>query len=84
MTLREITAPKGYEIAEDVRFTLKDTMEVQKVEMQDARTPEKPTAPKTGDSLYLPLVLLIACVGSAAVLAVLVIRRKRAGNREEV
>lgn len=83
LTLREITAPKGYEIAEDVRFTLKDTMEVQKVEMQDARTPEKPTAPKTGDSLYLPLVLLIACVGSATVLAVLVIRGKRAGNREE-
>lgn len=83
LTLRETTAPEGYEIAEDVRFTLKDTMEVQKVEMQDARTPEKPTAPKTGDSLYLPIVLLTACVGSAAVLAVLVIRRKRAGNREE-
>lgn len=32
LTLREITAPDGYEIAEDVTFTLKDTMEVQKVE----------------------------------------------------
>ena len=41
LTLREITAPDGYEIAEDVTFTLKDTMEVQKVEMKDARTPEK-------------------------------------------
>ena len=38
LTLREITAPDGYEIAEDVTFTLKDTMEVQKVEMKDART----------------------------------------------
>ena len=51
--MREITAPDGYEIAEDVTFTLKDTMEVQKVEMKDARTPEKTTektnAPKTGD-----------------------------------
>ena len=35
LTLREITAPDGYEIAEDVTFTLKDTMEVQKVEMKD-------------------------------------------------
>lgn len=50
--MREITAPDGYEIAEDVTFTLKDTMEVQKVEMKDARTPEKTTektnAPKQG------------------------------------
>ena len=43
LTLREITAPDGYEIVEDVTFTLKDTMEVQKVEMKDARTPEKTT-----------------------------------------
>ena len=52
--MHEITAPDGYEIAEDVTFTLKDTMEVQKVEMKDARTPEKTTektnAPKTGDN----------------------------------
>ena len=40
LILREITAPEGYEIAEDVKFTLEDTMEVQKVEMKDARTPE--------------------------------------------
>ena len=40
LTLREITAPEGYEIAEDVKFTLEDTMEIQKVEMKDARTPE--------------------------------------------
>lgn len=33
LTLREITAPEGYEIAEDVKFTLEDMMEVQKVEM---------------------------------------------------
>lgn len=40
LTLREITAPEGYEIAEDVKFTLEDMMEVQKVVMKDARTPE--------------------------------------------
>ena len=31
LTLREITAPEGYEIAEDVEFTLEDTMEIQNV-----------------------------------------------------
>lgn len=60
LTLREITAPDGYEIAEDVKFTLEDTMEIQKVEMKDARTPET-TVPKqemiletagTADHLY--------------------------------
>ena len=45
LILREITAPEGYEIAEDVKFTLEDTMEVQKVEMKDARTPETPGVP---------------------------------------
>ena len=30
LILREITAPEGYEIAEDVKFTLEDTMEVQR------------------------------------------------------
>ncbi len=30
LTLREITAPEGYEIAEDVKFTLEDTMEIRR------------------------------------------------------
>ena len=80
LTLREITAPDGYEIAEDVTFTLKDTMEVQKVEMKDARTPEKTTektnAPKTGDStnIWLPILLLVISTGG---MAGLYIRKKK-------
>ena len=35
LTLREIIAPKGFVVAEDVTFTLEDTAEVQKVEMKD-------------------------------------------------
>lgn len=35
LTLREISAPDGYIVAEEVKFTLEDTMEVQKVEMKD-------------------------------------------------
>lgn len=36
LTLREISAPDGYIVAEEVKFTLEDTMEVQKAEMKDA------------------------------------------------
>ena len=35
-TLREVTAPDGYEVAEDVKFTVKETGEIQKVAMVDA------------------------------------------------
>ena len=41
-TLRETSAPDGYEIAEDVKFTVKATGDVQKVEMKDKATPETP------------------------------------------
>ncbi len=76
LTLREITAPDGYEIAEDVKFTLEDTMEIQKVEMKDARTPET-TVPKTGDDPWKPLVLLIICIASAgALLGTVMYKRK--------
>lgn len=50
-TLREETAPDGYLQAEDVKFTVEDTGEIQKVEMKDAPdTPaEAADTPKTGD-----------------------------------
>lgn len=37
-TLTETQAPKGYVLAETITFTVKNTGEVQRVEMQDART----------------------------------------------
>ena len=59
-TLREETAPDGYLKAEDVKFSVKDSAEIQRVEMKDApdtpdtpatpqETPGKPDTPKTGD-----------------------------------
>ena len=43
-TLREETAPDGYLVAEDVKFTVKDTGEIQKVVMKDEVKPtETPT-----------------------------------------
>lgn len=88
LTLREITAPDGYEIAEDVKFTLKDTMEIQKVEMKDARAPEKPetpepSVPKTGDDPWKPLLLLAICGLSAAALVVTTVRKRKLKKKEE-
>ena len=47
-TLREETAPDGYLVAEDVKFTVKDTGEIQKVVMKDEAKPtETPTETST-------------------------------------
>ena len=40
-TLREENAPDGYLVAEDVKFTVKDTGEIQKVVMKDEAKPEE-------------------------------------------
>ena len=46
LTLREITAPEGYEIAEDVKFTLEDTMAVSYTHLDVYKRQEENTAPK--------------------------------------
>ena len=60
-TLREVTAPDGYEVAEDVKFKVEKTGEIQHVVMKDApkkqpeatpasektTTPNNPTTPST-------------------------------------
>ena len=47
-TLREETAPDGYLVAENVKFTVKDTGEIQKVVMKDEAKPtETPTETST-------------------------------------
>lgn len=85
LTLREITAPDGYEIAEDVKFTLKDTTEVQKVQMKDARITEKPAGfvPKTGDAPLKPIILLVVCAISGAVWAGVTVRRRKRRKKDE-
>ena len=47
-TLREETAPNGYEVAEDVKFTVKETGEIQKVAMVDAPKGTKKTITSGG------------------------------------
>lgn len=82
LILREMSAPDGYEIAEEVKFTLQDTMEVQKVEMRDARTPDTPV-PKTGDDRVLPMLLIIVCIVSAVMFAVVSFCKKKKNHHEE-
>ena len=80
---REITAPEGYEIAEDVKFTLEDTMEVQKVEMKDARTPETPGVPQTGDDHWKPIFLFALLGVSAAGPMATMLYKKRHKKADE-
>ncbi len=61
-TLREVTAPDGYEVAEDVKFKVEETGEIQTVVMKDkpkkqletTPTTEKPTTPDNPTSPSTP------------------------------
>lgn len=73
-TLTETMAPDGYEVAETVKFSVKDTGEIQKVVMKDAKKThenkkkekEPSKTPKTGDTSLLKLwiLLFIASISS--------------------
>ena len=76
--LSEITAPNGYEIAEDVSFKVEDTGEIQTVVMKDRPIPpppHNPPVPQTGDNSHLPAAL-IGLIGSVMGLAALYLNRK--------
>ncbi len=63
-TFKETEAPKGYQLAEPVQYTVKDTGEVQKVSVTDKRTPG-PKVPQTGGTTPLVaaviLLFLLGC-----------------------
>jgi LPXTG-motif cell wall-anchored protein len=54
-TLRETTAPYGYQIAEEVEFTVEETGEIQKVSMSDDRVQGRIRIVKTDSSTKKPL-----------------------------
>ena len=87
-TLREESAPDGYLVAEDVKFTVKDTGEIQKVVMKDEVKPEEtPTpktpstqvtdTPKTGDDTHILIWILLAIAGMAGSVSAVWIAKKR-------
>ena len=85
--LREITAPDGYEIAEDVEFTVNADCSVTEVVMHDKRskTPATPTfsgSPQTGDNRSdMPAYLML--FGSVVIFTALIISRKKKGKKDE-
>ncbi len=74
-TLIEVSAPDGYEVAENIEFEIKPTGEIQTLVMYDERQPDEPgqpeqpaptpqptgSVPQTGDRSLLPVM-----VGGAA------------------
>lgn len=44
--LKETTAPEGYQLAENITFAVKETLEIQFVGMVDERSPEEPEEPE--------------------------------------
>ena len=83
-TLTEITAPNGYEIAEDISFTVLPNGDVQRVVMKDAPIPERPAQPtppststptplipQTGDTVPLGLLLALAGLSLAGLAALI-------------
>ena len=80
--LVEVSAPAGYLVAESITFDVDATGEIQRVEMKDARIPETPHVPQTGDLPWLPAVLAI--VGTlAGMVLVLKWQQKRDQEKEE-
>lgn len=73
-TFKEIEAPKGYQLAEPVKYTVKDIGEVQKVSVTDKKTPT-PRVPQTGGTTPLvAAVILLSLLGCAGLFF---FRRKR-------
>lgn len=72
--LHEDTAPVGYDLAQDVEFTIKDTGEIQKVKMEDHRKPNETV--NTGANHHLGMFVGLA-LGSAGLIAVMALRKNK-------
>lgn len=74
-TFKEVEAPKGYRLAKPVKYTVKDTGEVQEVSVTDKKIP-KPKIPQTGGTTpFAAVAVLIFIFGSGGI--ILVRRKKR-------
>ena len=67
-TFKEVEAPKGYQLAKAVKYTVKDTGEVQEISITDKKTP-KPHVPQTGGNTpFTAVSFLLLLVGSGVYL----------------
>ena len=90
-TLHEESAPDGYLVAEDVKFEVKDTGEIQKVAMVDETKPEEPKetpkpenpstpsaeTPKTGDDRPFWLWIALAGIAVCGIAGSVILFRRR-------
>lgn len=94
--LKETLAPKGYLIAEEITFTLKETGEIQKVVMKDkysvgGLTPKLPgnggsgsnTSAKTGDTTNMVYWLILALLSMGALSCVVIYNNRRKEGKDE-
>lgn len=79
-TLKEITAPNGFKIAEEINFSVKETGEIQKVIMKDQPI-EK--AVKTGDSSHTELYFILLLSSLAAVVIFYHYTKKKENEADE-
>lgn len=73
-TFKEVEAPKGYKLAKPVKYTVKDTGEVQTVSVTDEKAP-KPKVPQTGGTT--PFVMMSALLFVLGGTGILLSRRKK-------
>lgn len=94
--LKETLAPKGYLIAEEITFTLKETGEIQKVVMKDeysvgGLTPKLPgnggsgsnISAKTGDTTNMMYWLVLALLSMGALSCVVIYNNRRKEGKDE-
>ena len=79
-TLREIIAPDGYEIANEIKFTVNEDGSVTEVVMYDEHTP-KTTTPYTGDN-HSDFAAFALMGASLIIFLVLIISRKKNDDKE--
>ncbi len=88
-TLHEETAPEGYLVAEDIKFEVQDTGEIQKVAMKDEAKPVEPPepeepepeepetppvqTPKTGDHTNLLVWLALAGLAGTGIVGFMIL-----------
>lgn len=80
--LREVNAPKGYRIAEDVNFTVEETGEIQIVEMKEERVKQRITSVRTGDNRNAAAGLFFL-IGSGIVMWKIYSQKKRCRIKQQ-
>lgn len=79
--LHEESAPDGYLVAEDIRFEVKNTGEIQKVTMKDEAEKPPVEPPKTGDGTKFLFWLLLTGLAGVLLITPRIIHFRKQGNR---